>query len=227
MHVSLIQVPYILGDERLGPSKGSQCLVRAGAEKLLAAKSVAVSMERVDRGEPFRDSGNASLAVGQATRTRCPASHRGGVVSLKNRSSPKVPSRHDSCGQTRASFLGEQSTAEVLEPQPYTPPRFLSCMRPQGDGTSPTEMQSYRRIRPISRDARSSWFLYTVAGLVTKAACTSETPKAWHRHGGQERELGDLPCGTSAPQNWKGYGYCVRKVPVFAGWRRILQRPSG
>src|ERR1035437_4142408 len=77
----------------------------------------------------------------------------------------------------RASFLGEQSTAEVLEPQPYTPPRFLSCMRPQGDGTSPTEMQSYRRIRPISRDARSSWFLYTVAGLVTKAACTSETPK--------------------------------------------------
>jgi hypothetical protein len=82
VHVSLIQVSYILGDERLGPSKGSQCLVRAGAEKLLAAKSVAVSMERVDRGEPFRDSGNASLAVGQATRTRCPASHRGGAVSL-------------------------------------------------------------------------------------------------------------------------------------------------
>src|ERR1019366_5845422 len=66
----------------LGPSKGPQCLVRAGAEKMLAAKSVAVSMERVDRGEPFRDSGNASLAVGQATRTRCPASHRGGAVSL-------------------------------------------------------------------------------------------------------------------------------------------------
>jgi arginase len=65
VHVSLIQVPYILGDERLGPSKGPQCLVRAGAEKLLAAKSVAVSMERVDRGEPFRDSGNASLAVGK------------------------------------------------------------------------------------------------------------------------------------------------------------------
>ncbi len=58
---SLIQVPYMMGDERQG--KGPLRLVQAGAEKLVASKGVAVAVERVDRGEPFRDSGNASLTV--------------------------------------------------------------------------------------------------------------------------------------------------------------------
>lgn len=61
MDVSLIQVPYMMGDERQG--KGPGLLVQAGAEKLVAAKGVAVIVERVDRGGPFLDSGNASLAV--------------------------------------------------------------------------------------------------------------------------------------------------------------------
>jgi arginase len=61
MDVSLIQVPYMMGDERQG--KGPLRLVQAGAEKLVASKGVAVAVERVDRGEPFRDSGNASLTV--------------------------------------------------------------------------------------------------------------------------------------------------------------------
>lgn len=61
MDVSLIQVPYMMGDERQG--KGPQRLVQAGADKLVAAKGVAVTVERVDRGEPFRDSGSASLTV--------------------------------------------------------------------------------------------------------------------------------------------------------------------
>jgi len=61
MDVSLIQVPYMMGDERQG--KGPQRLVQAGAEKVVAAKGVAVTVERVDRDVPFRDSGNASLAV--------------------------------------------------------------------------------------------------------------------------------------------------------------------
>ena len=65
MHVSLIQVPYTMGDERPGTSKGPERLVQAGAEKLVAAKGVAVTVERVDRGEPFRDSASASLAVGK------------------------------------------------------------------------------------------------------------------------------------------------------------------
>ena len=61
MDVSLIQVPYMMGDERQG--KGPERLVQAGADKLVAAKGVAVTVERVDRDVPFRDSGNASLAV--------------------------------------------------------------------------------------------------------------------------------------------------------------------
>jgi arginase len=61
--ICLIQVPYTMGDERQGASKGPQRLVQAGVDKLIAAKSLAVTVERLDRGEPFRDSGNASLVV--------------------------------------------------------------------------------------------------------------------------------------------------------------------
>ena len=63
MDVSMIQVPYMMGDERQG--KGPLRLVQAGAEKLVTAKGVAVAVERVERGEPFRDSGNAALIVGK------------------------------------------------------------------------------------------------------------------------------------------------------------------
>jgi arginase len=63
MDVSLIQVPYMMGDERQG--EGPERLVQAGAERVIATKGIAVTMERVDRSEPFRDSGNASLVVGK------------------------------------------------------------------------------------------------------------------------------------------------------------------
>ncbi len=63
MHISLIQVPYMMGDERQG--KGPGRLIEAGAQKLIAAKDLSVSVERIDRGCPFRDSGNASLAAGK------------------------------------------------------------------------------------------------------------------------------------------------------------------
>jgi arginase len=63
MNICLIQVPYTMGDERPGTSKGPERLVQAGVSKLIAAKGLEVSVERVDRGEPFRDGGNASLIV--------------------------------------------------------------------------------------------------------------------------------------------------------------------
>jgi arginase len=63
MHISLIQVPYELGDERQGTSKGPGRLVEAGADKVVAAQADGVKVERVDRGGSFRDSGNASLIV--------------------------------------------------------------------------------------------------------------------------------------------------------------------
>jgi arginase len=63
MRVCLIQVPYMIGDEHHGGSRGPRRFVQAGAEKLLAARGVAVTVERVERGEPFRDHPTASLAV--------------------------------------------------------------------------------------------------------------------------------------------------------------------
>jgi arginase len=63
MTVCIIQVPYVLGDERQGASKGPGRLVEAGADKVVASKGIAVKVEHVDRGGPFRDSGNASLTV--------------------------------------------------------------------------------------------------------------------------------------------------------------------
>jgi arginase len=54
-----------MGDERPGSSKGPERLVQAGATKLVTSKGVAVTIEQVDRGESFRDSGNASLVVGK------------------------------------------------------------------------------------------------------------------------------------------------------------------
>jgi len=64
-HICLIQVPYTVGDENQGSSKGPERLVQAGAEKLVAAQGASVALERVDRGDAFRDSGNASLIVGK------------------------------------------------------------------------------------------------------------------------------------------------------------------
>jgi arginase family enzyme len=63
MNVSLVQVPYVLGDDRQGASKGPERLIEAGADKLLSSAGILVKVERIARGEPFRDSGSASLAV--------------------------------------------------------------------------------------------------------------------------------------------------------------------
>ncbi len=64
MPVCLIQVPYMIGDDRHSASKGPARYARAALE-LLAAKGIAVTTERVERGQPFRDSVSASVAVNQ------------------------------------------------------------------------------------------------------------------------------------------------------------------
>jgi arginase len=61
MEVCLIQVPYMIGDEHQGGSKGPLRIVDAGAAERLEGD--AVTIVRVDRGAAFRDSTNASLAV--------------------------------------------------------------------------------------------------------------------------------------------------------------------
>jgi arginase len=61
MDVTLIEIPFMMGDERWG--KGPARLIEADAAKLVAAKGVAVNVERVDCVGPFHDSGSASLVV--------------------------------------------------------------------------------------------------------------------------------------------------------------------
>lgn len=63
MQVCLIQVPYMIGDEHHAASKGAGRLAPAGAEKLQRGSGLTATVERVDRGTPFRDSASASLAV--------------------------------------------------------------------------------------------------------------------------------------------------------------------
>ncbi|KAA6461196.1 hypothetical protein DYQ86_13215 [Acidobacteria bacterium AB60] len=63
MDVAIIQVPYVMGDERQG--SGPLRLVQAGAAEAVSGEGIAVSVHRVERGEPFRDSGNAALFVNQ------------------------------------------------------------------------------------------------------------------------------------------------------------------
>ena len=59
----MIQVPYMIGDERHGASKGPARYLDAGLERLLGDAGVASSVVRIDRTESFRDSASASRVV--------------------------------------------------------------------------------------------------------------------------------------------------------------------
>ena len=61
--VALVQVPYVIGNERHPASNGPKRLVEAGAERVLARDGAAATVERVERPGPFADSASASLAV--------------------------------------------------------------------------------------------------------------------------------------------------------------------
>jgi arginase len=63
MQICVIQVPYTCGDEYQGASKGADHYAQAGVERLLTAKGAAVTMKRIERSLPFRDSASSSLAV--------------------------------------------------------------------------------------------------------------------------------------------------------------------
>jgi arginase len=64
VQVCLIQVPYMIGDERHPAGAGAQRLAQE-ASALLAAAGVAAAVARVERGTPFRDSASASRAVNE------------------------------------------------------------------------------------------------------------------------------------------------------------------
>jgi arginase len=58
----LVEVPYAIGDDRHAASDGPTRLADA-TRAALAARGVAATAERVERGAPFADSASASLAV--------------------------------------------------------------------------------------------------------------------------------------------------------------------
>jgi arginase len=66
--VSLIQVPYMLGDPRHSAADGPRRYLEDGAVDLIRARGHGVSVELVERSEPrpFPDAPSASLAVNRA-----------------------------------------------------------------------------------------------------------------------------------------------------------------
>jgi arginase len=61
--VCLIQIPYHAGDDRHGSSEGPAHLLEAGAVELLKGHGVAVTVEQVGRGGPFRDTASSAAQV--------------------------------------------------------------------------------------------------------------------------------------------------------------------
>lgn len=62
MDVRFIEVPYHAGDDAHPSSSGPRHLVQGGAAAAMA-KHHAVSVETIDRGEPFRDTASSSASV--------------------------------------------------------------------------------------------------------------------------------------------------------------------
>jgi len=63
MQISLIQVPYMVGDDRHSSSDGPQHLLQNGAANIFTSNGFTVSVDQVERGTAYRDSATASLAV--------------------------------------------------------------------------------------------------------------------------------------------------------------------
>jgi arginase len=61
--IALVQVPYHAGDDRHGSSEGPGRLIEAGAVDLLAERGLRVTVDRVERAEPFRDTAKSAAQV--------------------------------------------------------------------------------------------------------------------------------------------------------------------
>jgi arginase len=82
MQVCLIQVPYAMGHQYNGGSKGPQRLVQAGAQELLEARGLEVAIKRVSRSNPFRDTTTASREVNMQLARLIRQAHASGQLPL-------------------------------------------------------------------------------------------------------------------------------------------------
>jgi arginase len=80
--INLIQVPYHAGDDRHGSSQGPRRLVDAGAVELLRSHGLAVTVECVDRGAPFRDTASSAAAVNKQLAAAVTRANENGALPL-------------------------------------------------------------------------------------------------------------------------------------------------
>jgi arginase len=78
--VCIVEVPFVVGDDRHAASAGPDRYLEAGAEEIIARLGMDVIVERIDRGEPFNDSVSASRAVGESLAGIIRASEAAGRV---------------------------------------------------------------------------------------------------------------------------------------------------
>jgi arginase len=124
--VRLIEVPYMAGDDRHGGADGPRRLLEAGAERVVAARGVVASVERVDRGGPFRDTASSSAAVNRqlaaAVRRAVAADRLPCALAGSCAAAPGVLAGfpHEGCGavwlDAHADFNTPESTASGFFP---------------------------------------------------------------------------------------------------------------
>jgi arginase len=64
--VCIVEVPFAVGDDRHAASGGPRRYLQAGAGDVIAGLGIDVTVESVQRREPFHDSVSASRAVGES-----------------------------------------------------------------------------------------------------------------------------------------------------------------
>lgn len=75
-------MPYHVGDDRHGASEGPAHLLRAGAADLLRNRGLTVTVERVDRRGPFRDTASSSAAVNKELAAAVARAQADGALPL-------------------------------------------------------------------------------------------------------------------------------------------------
>jgi arginase len=119
MSICLIQVPYMVGNEHHSGSAAPDRYIQAGAQKLLADRGLDVTVERVERGGPFRDSTQAATLVNKQLAAAVRNAIAAGRLPLVIGSSCEVSLgilagfEHSGCGVVWLDAHGDFNTPET------------------------------------------------------------------------------------------------------------------
>jgi arginase len=80
--VCIVEVPFVVGDDRHAASAGAHRYLEAGGEDVIAGLGINVTVESIERRESFHDSVSASRAVGESLAGVVRASEAAGRVPL-------------------------------------------------------------------------------------------------------------------------------------------------